>query len=903
MGVLLLLALAECRTTCHSQIVINEVLATNTRSYPDITDFEDYPDWIELKNTTSTDQGMTGCFLSDEVSNPYKWPVPSMLIGPNALRLVMADGHNTEPYNTFPRGYWPWDTFRTEKYHTNFKLSAEGETLSLTKVTGAAPVTLVQSCLRPPFTFEPGAVWKYFDLGTDPGYGWRAREYDDAAWPAGPARLGYNVSQTTTVSFGSNSGSKYPATYFRHAFNLADPSKCHRLTLTFLVDDGCVFYLNGAEIHRVNMDPGAPTYQSLANTEVAYLAPPAYRSITIPTSFLQAGDNVLAAEVHQVSVASADLYFDAGLTADMHQSATLLDSVVIPRQVPDISYGRDPRNAAAWVQFAEPTPGKENNTAVVHDVRVRGAAVTASLPGGYYLSNQTVELSAGGAEIRYTTDGSHPGSAAALYTGPIPVTQSVVVRARSFAPGKAPGPILTQTYLRGTKPPVLPWIGLVADPETLFGNTIGIYTNQHEKATASPTERNVYKNKDAPGHIEFFHPGGGGFRANCGIRIGSENNWVHAQKPLNIAVDSKWGDDQVDYDLFPGSGVGVHNAFALREGGDNWLGDMLRDAIFARLAAGRMALDTADYRPAEVYLNARYHGIHEVRQRWDDAWFAQKHHASPGNVDHLKYGYITGTSVTLGVDKGSTAEWLELTSYAAKTDLTIDANLQFIESRVDFDSLMDFVIAESYGNNIAVVHNREFWKEKKPGAKWRWFLADFDRTFSSYQLTGVLGTVMYYDTLLAGLKKNQGFRERLAQRYAAHMAGTFSTARVQSITATMDAEVKNSYPQHAARWFPLAVSQKIAERNTRIQEIKDYAALRTANFSEEVASYLGVGTAVNFTLGISHEGRGTVKVLGLPVPASTLKCSPRFPSRWRPCRRRGLCSRAGPAPRADRSCQ
>ena len=44
----------------------------------------------------------------------------------------------------------------------------------------------------------------------------------------------------------------------------------------------------------------------------------------------------------------------------------------------------------------------------------------------------------------------------------------------------------------------------------------------------------VYKGKDAPGHIEFFPVDSSeGFAVNGGIRIGGENNWgSHDQKAL-----------------------------------------------------------------------------------------------------------------------------------------------------------------------------------------------------------------------------------------------------------------------------------------------------------------------------------------------------------------------------------
>jgi hypothetical protein len=44
------------------QIRINEFMASNTRAFPDIIDFEDYPDWIELHNPNLEDASLDGFF-------------------------------------------------------------------------------------------------------------------------------------------------------------------------------------------------------------------------------------------------------------------------------------------------------------------------------------------------------------------------------------------------------------------------------------------------------------------------------------------------------------------------------------------------------------------------------------------------------------------------------------------------------------------------------------------------------------------------------------------------------------------------------------------------------------------------------------------------------------------------
>jgi hypothetical protein len=868
----LLLGLAQTQ----AQVQINEVMASNTRAYPDITDFEDYPDWLELRNTSGSSVSLNGYFLSDDPKDPFKWPVPATASIPaNGYLLFMADGHDAAPGQVFPRGYWPWKNFTTEKYHTNFSLGAAGETLVLTQATGLSTVSLVNASTPAPVAPATVAVWRYKDNGSDQSTQWRARNFDDTDWASGPAELGYGDSPATTVSYGPSSSNKFITTYFRHTFTVADPSVYHGLTLKLLVDDGCVVYLNGAEVVRRNMPAGDVNYRTLASSSVAGADESTFFTYNIPASALVAGNNVLAVEVHQNTVGSVDLSFDLGLSASSHTASAIVDTVTYGQQVSDVSFGRDSANPALWKQFAESTPGAANTTAAVNDVRVTGYDVTVSLPGGLYSSNQTVTLSSPSGEIRYTLDGSNPKSTSSLYTAPLSITATTVLRARCFEAGKAAGPIATRTYFRGETQTNVAYVSVVADPETLFGNTIGIYTNQHETVTGSYGERDVYKGKDAPGNVELFAPGGAGFSAGCGIRIGGENNWVHPQKALNIAIQGKYGNDDITFDLFPGTQIPTHTAFTLRDGGDNWDKDMLRDALYPKLARGYLNVDTADYRPSIVFINGAYYGLHDIRQRWDETWFAQQYHVPADKIDHLLYGHITSAATTLGADKGTTAEWLDLIDFINTADLTTAANWAYVESKIDIDSFMDFVISESYGNNTSWHHNREFWKEKSPGAKWRWFLTDMDRTFFTSTLTGILSDMLSTDDVLVRLKTNTAFKQRLAQRYAAHMAGTFKASRVQAIISQMDTEVSALVPRHVTRWAPDGTTVTI--RNSNIQQIKDYATQRAANFYGEVTTQLGVGTAVDFTLGVNNPAQGTVLVQGVPVDPSTFKMYPNIP--------------------------
>ena len=154
------------------------------------------------------------------------------------------------------------------------------------------------------------AVWKYRDLGTDPGSEWMLSAYDDSSWSEGPSPLGYTDSWiTTTVSYGSDSGDKYPTTYFRYHFDVTDPTAFSSLLFNAMMDDGAVLYLNGTEFARVRMDSGPITYLDYSTGTVGGSDENVYESISLPVNLLVAGENILAAEVHQRDPGSSDLAF------------------------------------------------------------------------------------------------------------------------------------------------------------------------------------------------------------------------------------------------------------------------------------------------------------------------------------------------------------------------------------------------------------------------------------------------------------------------------------------------------------------------------------------------------------------------------------------------------------------
>jgi hypothetical protein len=844
------------------QVRINEIMASNTRTYAEITDFEDYPDWLELHNPGVTEAPLDGFFLSDNPTRPFKWKIPeSATIPPGGYLLIMADGYNADVGETHQRDYWPFEDFDTEKYHSNFSLSSAGESVVLTSTSGLTNEGLIAL----------GSTWKYLDDGSAQTTQWRGRLYDDGTWQSGAAPLGYGDEEFTEISYGGDDDNRFITSYFRHSFDVVDPASLASLVLTLQVDDSAVIYLNGNEIIRRNLPSGEliVTTQALVPT-----GPPEeadFNSYNLTTDFLIPGTNVLAVEVHQISRTSSDMRLDLSLSGTSYTGVTSVDSITYSQQITDVPLARSPSDSSVWVSLDRGTPGEENAGNEVINLRSTSGNVEITPEGGPYAASQNITLSAAAGEIRYTLDGTEPESDDLLYDGPFEVAEPAAIRARVFESGKAPGQIVTQTYLIGEEFNGLPILSITAEPETLFGDEIGIYLNKHEPDRGVGPA--IYKGKDAPGHLEFFpHDGSEGFAVNGGLRMGGENNWsTHLQRAFNFATRGKYGDDELKYDLFPGSKVPIFTALTIREGGDDYANARLSDAIFDEITQGRMEVESNQLRAATVFINGEYWGHYNIRDRWDDNWFFQHYGVNSGEYDHIRFqGTSRGTPPR--IENGSNQEWNELFAFIRGNDLTNPAVWAFVKSRIDLESFIDFVIAESWGNNSSWTGNREAWKAHAPGSKWRWFIPDMDRTFRNAD-GNTLSDMLSRDQILRYLKDNSEFRGMLAQRFAAHIASTLEPDRVNRIVDQLGAAAAPEIQRTSERW---GGAPSLEEYEDSLQDMKDYVDDRADNMLAQVEDELDLDPLVDLTLATT--GEGTFLIQGVEVSSRTLPVFSNIPT-------------------------
>jgi uncharacterized protein YjdB len=111
-SLLVLLLLIVVFTQSFSQIKINEVQSSNTKTIKD-SDFQEYVDWIELYNPGTSSVNIGGYYLTDDKDEPRKWQIPTgTSIAAKGYLLIWCDGKNINR-------------------HTNYKLGSDGERIVL----------------------------------------------------------------------------------------------------------------------------------------------------------------------------------------------------------------------------------------------------------------------------------------------------------------------------------------------------------------------------------------------------------------------------------------------------------------------------------------------------------------------------------------------------------------------------------------------------------------------------------------------------------------------------------------------------------------------------------------------------------------------------------------------------
>jgi hypothetical protein len=179
--------------------------------------------------------------------------------------------------------------------------------------------------------------WKYFPGTADPGANWFNFNFDDNSWLSGPGGFGYGDNDDGTVI------DPVLSVFLRKKFLIFDVAELEQIILHVDYDDGFIAYLNGTEIARRNMGTGQFVGFNQPSTglhEAVLFANGTPEAIVLrpdQKTLLVNGENVIAIQIHNESLASSDLSSSAFISAGLNTSATRYSSIpgwfILPQTV------------------------------------------------------------------------------------------------------------------------------------------------------------------------------------------------------------------------------------------------------------------------------------------------------------------------------------------------------------------------------------------------------------------------------------------------------------------------------------------------------------------------------------------------------------------------------------------
>ncbi len=447
------------------------------------------------------------------------------------------------------------------------------------------------------------------------------------------------------------------------------------------------------------------------------------------------------------------------------------------------SYGRMP-GENGFFYFASATPGADN----ADGARCIAAEPVPSIEPGVYdgVEGMSLELSAGGT-IYYTLDGSTPSESSQVYSAPIPLDATTVVRAINVEPGKLASGSADLSYIVN-EGHTLPVASLVADPDDLFGGR-GIYSN--------PSLR-----EERMGSIAFFD-GEDGFSLDCGVKIhGATSRFAQRKKSLKLNFRSRY-DGELNYDLFE-NGVTTFSSVLLRAAQEDTFSTHMRDVFMHQLAIKCFpTLLAQDYKYTVLYINGEYWGVYAFREA----------HSADSYANHYGYDADTVTQYKEAWDSGSATE--ELYNFMCNNRISDnDENYAYVSSHIDVDSLIGWTILQAYcGNMDDNPPNFRMYYSSQDDMS-RYALVDLD--LGLFKMGNTYDVALYsgyaYSLFPRTLLTNEQFRERFLTKLSECLTGEMSNDSANALIDGLAAELRPEMERECTRWgYTVALWERMVD--------------------------------------------------------------------------------------------
>lgn len=378
------------------------------------------------------------------------------------------------------------------------------------------------------------------------------------------------------------------------------------------------------------------------------------------------------------------------------------------------------------------------------------AQVSFDQPHGLYEVDEltvTITPSETGLPIHYTTDGSVPTRQSALYSEPLKLTETTLLRACEAWDEETLSPVTTASYIfmesvmnqsntpdgypsewgkytsiSGTaiadyemdpemtgdemlRPKIvqglkqLPILSIVTDKENLFNHENDTARGGIYIFTGPPVGDGTGHGWTRPASVELIGgPSEHSMQVDCGLRLHGGHGRLAEKNPkhsFRLVFKKEYGPGTLEYPIYGEDKPSKFNQLVLRchfgnswqhwGGGGNLKAQYTRD-MWARKMQGRMGHPAVDGIHAHLFLNGMYWGLYNIAERVDDEYGKQHLGGKKSDYDVIKIEESGGNHHEAA--EGDMEAWNELISTVSRAvDDTYYYRLQGLDAKGEPDTL------------------------------------------------------------------------------------------------------------------------------------------------------------------------------------------------------------------------
>ena len=420
------------------------------------------------------------------------------------------------------------------------------------------------------------------------------------------------------------------------------------------------------------------------------------------------------------------------------------------------------------------------------------------------------------------------------------------------------------TYIVGIKHD-LPIVSLVVDHNDFFPPN-GIYVGKKEKKSGpnskSITTGRAWDKKPITGFAQFFFLNDLKEELELDVKTYGGMTLGWKEKSLQLSAQKNiHGKGKIKLKLFENLPQREFQHVVLRTSGNDQNKTRIKDLSISHVAED-LHLNTKASRQVVLYINGKYWGIFNLREKVNVDYFKERYNWKKKNIIEVQgYGL-------------KNPDYKVLFDYVAQHNTDKDF-YQRISDSIDIENFFSYHIFETYITNVDYRGNTRFFKEKK--GKWKWLVYDsdlgckmdfFNRNFLRDRIYAP--QEYWYNppvsvSLLKNILKNERYKKQFITHYCYLISNYLKPINFINKIDKNARKIESELPRHFLRRDHL-YSEDMDKWKSNVKNLKTYFIKRPLSAFQNIKETFGLSNHYPLIISQNHK---TFK--GLTINNSIIK--------------------------------